>query len=172
MGKAFDNAKLLLSANPTATVNIVGHSLGGWQAAHLAKQLNEVRCGAVDNLITLDPVGDSNRIHSVANIKYRTPKPDAKTWINVRVERPGVLTGFDNWIANFGGQWNPSKNSLPPHYSYTLEASHGDANYLLTSEVYGSDGTGKGFTPWDLLVKHYENLPSDYNYENAPESKR
>lgn len=34
MGKAFDNAKLFLSANLTSTVNVVGHSLGGWQAAH------------------------------------------------------------------------------------------------------------------------------------------
>ena len=57
MGKAFDNAKLFLSDNPTQTVNVVGHSLGGWQAAHLAQQLNEVRCDAMDNLITLDPVG-------------------------------------------------------------------------------------------------------------------
>nr|WP_299040670.1 hypothetical protein [uncultured Psychrobacter sp.] len=61
IGKAFDNTKLFLSGNPTSTVNIVGHSLGGWQAAILAQQLNEVRCDAVDNLITLDPVSTRYR---------------------------------------------------------------------------------------------------------------
>lgn len=149
-------------------MNIVGHSLGGWQAAHLAKQLNEIRCGAVDNLITLDPVGTIYRFKPLGGIKFSTPEPDAKMWVNVRAGSSKKFPGVDNIIANAGGQWDPGKNSLPPHYNYTLAANHGDANYLLKSEVDGADGTGKGFTPWDLLVKHYANLPANYNFENAP----
>lgn len=104
--EALVNAKLFLSVNPTATVNIVGHSLGGWQAAHLAQQLNEVRCGAVDNLITLDPVGTRYRIKPFGGIKLAYPKPTAKTWTNIRAESEGV--SVNDTIADLGGQWDPS----------------------------------------------------------------
>ena len=87
---ALVQAKMFLIANPKAQINIVGHSLGGWQAAHLAEQVNSYQCGSVANLITLDPVGDSNRIHLAANIKYRTAKPIADTWVNIRAELLGT----------------------------------------------------------------------------------
>lgn len=58
------DAKMYLSTqgNENAKINIVGHSLGGWQAAHLAQQLEEWRCGSVGVLATLDPVGSDTAI--------------------------------------------------------------------------------------------------------------
>ena len=164
MGKAFDNTKLFLSANPTAMANIVGHSLGGWQAAHLAQQINTIRCGAMDNLITLDPVGTRARNFGVSiNKEFPTlTAKDYSKWVNVRAEREGIFTGGDNWIANLGGQWDPSAQN--PTFNYELDASHADANGLLTSQI-----AGQTLSPWDLLVNHYANLPADYKFENAPQ---
>ena len=147
-------------------MNIVGHSLGGWQAAHLAQQLNEVRCGAVDNLITLDPVGTRYRIKPFGGIKLAYPKPTAKTWTNIRAESEGV--SVNDTIADLGGQWDPSMQN--PTYNYILPLDHAFANSMLTNKIQNG-GSELGESPWDLLIKHYQNLPTNYNFENAPASK-
>ena len=69
-------------------------------------------------------------------------------------------------IANIGGQWNPSSEN--PTYNYTLALDHAFAYSMLTAKIRNESGESAD-SPWDLLVKHYANLPTDYTFENAPQ---
>ncbi|WP_201587166.1 RHS repeat-associated core domain-containing protein [Psychrobacter sp. HII-4] len=161
---ALTYAKIFLDNNPNSTLNIVGHSLGGWQAAHLAQQINEYRCSSVANLITLDPVGDSVRIHAMANIEWSTPRPEAETWVNIRAEHLNDVSG-NNIVANLGGQWDPTTDDQQPDYNYQLNTDHAFTRTMLTTNIIAHN-----FSPWDLLKRHYQGLPSSYDYENVPET--
>ena len=127
------DAKMYLSTqgNENAKINIVGHSLGGWQAAHLAQQLEEWRCGSVGVVTTLDPVGVRYRYNLAGSINFKTPNPKYKTWVNIRAEAKD--TSINDVIANLGGQWNPS--SLNPTYNYTLEVDHVYARTMFTTKI-------------------------------------
>ena len=92
----------------------MGHSLGGWQAAHLAQRLNEFKCNSVANLITLDPVGTIYSWNPAGSIKFKGPKTTGPNWINIRAESSSFYPGWNNIVANSGGQWNPSSSGLNP----------------------------------------------------------
>lgn len=64
-------------------------------------------------------------------------------------------------IANIGGQWNPSSEN--PTYNYTLALDHAFAYSMLTAKIQNESGE-LADSPWDLLVKHYENLPANYTF--------
>lgn len=83
---------------------IIGHSLGGWNGAHLANYL--INKGyPVNYLVTIDPVGLSGGVRLVADvISDPAPSPAVKTaWINIREIGPG----FDNLVAAAGQRWIP-----------------------------------------------------------------
>lgn len=113
------------------------------------------------NLITLDPVGDSIRIHALANIKYRTPKPVADTWINIRAELLGTTSG-NNIVANLGGQWDPTSYGQEPDYNYQFNTDHAFAQTMITKNIIAHN-----FSPWNLLKKYYQKKPSNFNYESV-----
>lgn len=97
-------------------VYIIGHSLGGWNGAHLSHILSQMNI-AVECLITLDPVGTGNHevtlIHpwiKKAQIYLHEPIPIAKYWFNIQaihihLAKKRISWFLDDWIAWAGGQW-------------------------------------------------------------------
>jgi pimeloyl-ACP methyl ester carboxylesterase len=67
-------------------IYIVGHSLGGWNGAHLSSVLTD-RGYNVRMLITLDPVGQGKMVYGLSNIYKQEPKPKADFWINIRAAK-------------------------------------------------------------------------------------
>ena len=149
--------------NENAKINIVGHSLGGWQAAHLAQQLEEWRCGSVGVVTTLDPVGIRYSYNLAGSINFKTPNPKYKTWVNIRAEAKD--TSINDVIANLGGQWNPS--SLNPTYNYTLEVDHAYAYTMFTTKI-----PNRNLSPRDLINRSYLNNKNIKEYERATDVGR
>ena len=54
---AYKDIVEFINKHPNTQVNIIGHSLGGWNAAGLAEELSKNRICKVNLLITVDPVG-------------------------------------------------------------------------------------------------------------------
>ncbi len=101
-------------------VYIIGHSLGGWNSAHLSAILSD-KGYTVGMLITLDPVG-SGLVQLVSNIYLSTPVPKAKFWINIRAEAKD--TDVSDVIANAGGQWTVKKGA---NLNYIAPIHHANA---------------------------------------------
>ncbi|MDI4498972.1 hypothetical protein E6P70_10180 [Moraxella nonliquefaciens] len=150
------DAKMYLSTqgNENAKISIVGHSLGGWQAAHLAQQLEEWRCGSVGVVTTLDPVGVRYSYNLAGSINFKTPNPKYKTWVNIRAEAKD--TSINDVIANLGGQWDPS--SLNPTYNYTLEVDHAYARTMFTTKI-----PNQNISPIELVNRSYLNNQKKHN---------
>lgn len=128
-------------------VYIVGHSLGGWNGAHLSDVL--VQEGyKVKMLITLDPVGTKVGITAVADIPWKYPKGSAETWINIscspRTKTPkdfyddavgnkrSSSYDFTDLIADSGGQWRPKSG---PTNNVETAANHRDAELIMRTKV-------------------------------------
>lgn len=88
-------------------VYLVGHSLGGWNSAHLSQILSDKGYN-VDMLITLDPVGTGFGVKIIADIYWHTPTPKANYWVNFTAEP--VRYAMEDFVADVGGQWRPKKN--------------------------------------------------------------
>ncbi|MFD1259683.1 alpha/beta hydrolase family protein [Entomomonas asaccharolytica] len=111
---------------------IIGHSLGGWNGAHLASYLvkNDY---PVHYLITIDPVGLGAIVRLISRVITDDP-PSPKTenaWINIKL----IGKGFDNFIAKMGERWIPGfrkpflgsyqpTTALLPTHSYISKVSH------------------------------------------------
>lgn len=109
-------ASLLANIGEKTHVFIIGHSLGGWNGAHLSSILAQLG-KQPDYLVTLDPVGLGN--HDItfmgyfmkqARIYRHPPQPSALHWINIRGHRISMaekqLSGsLEDWVAWAGGQW-------------------------------------------------------------------
>ncbi|MDD1141208.1 alpha/beta hydrolase [Pseudomonas sp. TNT2022 ID233] len=87
----------------SAHVYIVGHSLGGWNGAHLSQILTD-KGYIVKMLVTLDPVGEGVGVALISDIYWSEPTPKAETWINVRAE-PAEMDRTD-FVAWLGGKWD------------------------------------------------------------------
>ncbi|MGY1888081.1 alpha/beta hydrolase [Pseudomonas jessenii] len=87
----------------SAHVYIVGHSLGGWNGAHLSQILTD-KGYIVKMLVTLDPVGEGVMVALISDIYWSEPTPKAETWINVRAE-PDEMDRTDV-VAWVGGKWD------------------------------------------------------------------
>lgn len=130
-------------------VYLVGHSLGGWNAAHLSQILTD-KGYMVEMLITLDPVGSDLIVNGTSEIYFRKPKPKFKFWINIFVDPKDY--SFPDFIADMGVQWIP-KDPLPD-ISHTTGESHQNADYIFT------DKTSNGKSASDIL---YEALKKKIN---------
>lgn len=121
-------------------IYIIGHSLGGWNGAHLSDEL--VKLGyKVKMLITLDPVGTKVGITVVADISWNYPKGSAEKWINISCSPESY--GFSDLVADSGGQWRPKSG---PTYNIETTANHLDAELIMRSKVVGN------LTGLDLLM--------------------
>jgi len=107
-------------------VYIVGHSLGGWNGAHLSSVLTGLGY-TVEMLVTLDPVGEGAMVWSVSNIYRRKPIPLAKFWINIRAN-PTKPDGSDV-IAEMGERWEVQSG---PNMNYIVDVNHYNAKTMFT----------------------------------------
>lgn len=107
-------------------VNIVGHSLGGWNGAHLSDILTQ-KGYIINTLITLDPVGEGGGVTTISDIHLLFPSPKAGFWVYIHTNPENYRA--DDLIADLGGQWFPRKNK--PHVTHTTKYSHGDANDMF-----------------------------------------
>lgn len=121
-------------------VFIIGHSLGGWNGAHLSRILSEEGY-KVKILITLDPVGKGFWVYALSRIYYSKPKPVCDYWINISADP--IEKDPSDWIAGLGEKWQireePDVNvSVQVHHYNTkkmMEATHPNGksikDYLL-----------------------------------------
>ncbi|MBN6076929.1 hydrolase [Aggregatibacter actinomycetemcomitans] len=123
-------------------VYIIGHSLGGWNAAHLSRILKDKGYN-VKMLITLDPVGEGNLVYLFSKI-YRKPElsPKAETWINLRAES-GLEHPSDK-VADFGEQWNITSG---PDINEEIKVIHADARGMFIEKL------STGYSAMDYLFK-------------------
>lgn len=112
-------------------VYIIGHSLGGWNGAHLSQILTD-NGYYVDLLITLDPVGTTLGVALISDIYWEPPKPKSKYWINISTDPKNYE--IDDKIADAGGQWQLSKkdNAQINHIS---KHSHREALAIFKEDI-------------------------------------
>ena len=116
--------------NKNIPIYIVGHSLGGWNSAHLCKRL-------VDNgynirmLVTLDPVGEGILVYVGSDI-YKEPQtnPCAKIWINISCNP--IDEDQSDKVADFGERWFP-KNG--PTIYYESKCSHAEVLKMFMENI-------------------------------------
>jgi len=109
------NGEIILSSNP---IIIIGHSLGGWNGAHLVEKLTKwkklqktkninqysPKGFTIKMLITLDPVGEGLTVGAFSDIYFKTPNVLLKNWINLKYDQ--AWYSFPDFVADLGGQWN------------------------------------------------------------------
>ena len=124
-------------------IYIVGHSLGGWNGAHLSQILADKGYN-VDLLITLDPVGVGSTVTYISDIFWTTPKPKANYWIQISTFPEDYQ--LDDFIADFGEQWRPKKG---PQISDECSCNHGSAGHMFFKPLKNTDISAS-----DMLLHH------------------
>jgi hypothetical protein len=124
-----------------ASIYIIGHSLGGWNAAHLSKILSD-KGYKVKMLITIDPVGMDAIVNGSSKMYWKTPKPKADFWINIFVDPKNY--NFPDFIADMGNQWKPDVNS--PNVFHTTSISHENADGIFIEK------TSTGKSAFDYMI--------------------
>ena len=128
--------------NKDIPIYIVGHSLGGWNSAHLCKRL--VNDGYnIRMLVTLDPVGEGILVYVGSDI-YKEPEtnPCAKTWINISCIP--IDEDQSDKVADFGERWFP-KNG--PTIYYESKCSHAEVLKMFMENIL------QGKSAFDLLIE-------------------
>ena len=122
-------------------IYIIGHSLGGWNSAHLSRKLVD-RGFRVKILITLDPVGEGTLVWLGSNI-YRQPEcePKAEFWINIRAEIKRLT--ISDIVARAGQQWTIEQG---PDLNEVIYTAHCNALHLYRQPL----STGKS-AMWYVL---------------------
>ena len=108
-------------------VYIIGHSLGGWNGAHLSGKLTE-NGYKVHLLITLDPVGEGIGIRSISDIPLKYPRSQAGYWINIEATGKQQL---DDVIARVGNKWEANEADV----SKKCNTNHGSASKMLNDKL-------------------------------------
>lgn len=124
-------------------IYIIGHSLGGWNGAHLS-QILTAKGYNVDLLITLDPVGVGSTVTYISDIYWTIPKPKANYWIHISTFPEDYQ--FDDFIADFGGQWRPKAGM---QINDECSCNHGSAGYMFTKHLKDTDISAS-----DMLLHH------------------
>ncbi|WP_085578096.1 MULTISPECIES: alpha/beta hydrolase [unclassified Pseudomonas] len=129
-----DLAKNILSHIPdiSTAVYIVGHSLGGWNGAHLSSVLTD-KGYKIRMLITLDPVGEGKIVYGISKIYRQIPKPKAEYWINIRAKKIKDRN-FSDRVADFGEQWEVTSG---PDVNGTVDVNHAFANEMFGKQLEG-----------------------------------
>ncbi len=108
-------------------IYIVGHSLGGWNGAHLSSHLSSLGY-SVKMLITLDPVGVGALVGGISNIYPDTPQPSAGLWINILAKSSDA--NLSDWIAGIGEQWRVESG---PNVNSIMDVNHESAGVMYTT---------------------------------------
>lgn len=139
--------KKILTQNPKTQINLVGHSLGGWNAAGLAQELYDKGICRVNCLITIDPVGENLSKTYGAKIYFREPQPNVKKWITITSM---TYNKFEDWIAIVGNRWdNIAKANLSAKSNY----HHGQAHAMFTQKLFERGSKSAS----DILVEELKN---------------
>lgn len=104
-----------------SSIYIVGHSLGGWNGAHLSQILTD-RGYNVEMLITLDPVGEGFLVYLASSIFVSKPNPKAKFWINI-LAAPTKSDQSDS-VAEFGIRWQGTEKA---NINFKMDENHWNA---------------------------------------------
>lgn len=124
-------SNLCRTVGPTDTpIYIIGHSLGGWNGAHLSQILTD-RGYNIEMLITLDPVGDGAMVWAVSDIHYKLPTPKANFWINISASPDD--NDISDLIADIGERWIPEKG---PNINYITKANHANIPQMFKESIY------------------------------------
>lgn len=112
-------------------VYIIGHSFGGWNAAHLCRRLADGGCN-VRMLVTLDPVG-GGLVSRIGHGLYARPEvaPHAAFWVNVSCRPQGG--NVSDVVASLGRRWYPQAG---PDVYYESPRSHADVQAMFTEAVW------------------------------------
>ncbi|WP_122412559.1 alpha/beta hydrolase [Pseudomonas viridiflava] len=113
----------------SSPVYIVGHSLGGWNGAHLSRILSD-KGYKIALLITLDPVGKGSLVWLGSDIYYSEPTPVAEMWINIRAH-PDKPDASDH-VANFGERWSVGQG---PNINATVNLNHAFAGHMMVALI-------------------------------------
>lgn len=120
-----------LKGDKTVYIAIVGHSLGGWNGAHLTSILKE-RGYSVKVLVTLDPVGGGTGVWMMSDIYFTTPKPASDYWINI-LASPKENDASDT-VASLGERWIMSSG---PAINEAVDANHRQAGVMFGAQLQG-----------------------------------
>ncbi|WP_150540230.1 hydrolase [Actinobacillus vicugnae] len=139
---------ILLKIQPQDLIYIIGHSLGGWNAAHLSHQLTD-RGYRVRLLATLDPVGEGKLVWLGSNIhKLPQSQPNADFWINIRAETQATYD-LSDIVARLGQQWHLTNE---PDLNQQLNIHHANVQRMLSTKLH----TGKSIL--DYLIESLQQL--------------
>jgi len=120
-----------LKGDKSIYISIVGHSLGGWNGAHLTAILKE-QGFTVKSLVTLDPVGGGLGVWLISDIYATTPKPGAEYWINI-LAAPAKPNQSDD-VAEMGERWVMSSG---PDINKAVDTNHEDAGVMFKARILG-----------------------------------
>lgn len=126
-----DIQKNVLSLIPykSCPIFIVGHSLGGWNGAHLSSVMSgwgyEIKM-----LVTLDPVGEGTLVWLGSDIYGDKPTPVANYWINIKAV-PSRPDQSDS-VADFGEKWQINSG---PDINVNMNTNHANASAMFLSPI-------------------------------------
>lgn len=126
-----DIQKNVLSLIPykSCPIFIVGHSLGGWNGAHLSSVMSgwgyEIKM-----LVTLDPVGEGTLVWLGSDIYGDKPTPVANYWINIKAV-PSRPDQSDS-VADFGEKWQINSG---PDINVNMNMNHANASAMFLSPI-------------------------------------
>ncbi|EMG0736309.1 hypothetical protein V3F60_004063 [Salmonella enterica] len=131
MAKGDSDIKIIKDLIPDreTSVYIIGHSLGGWNGAHLSQILTDDGYN-IAMLVTLDPVGEGFLVWLGSDIYFSEPEPKAKKWINIRAA-PSSPDGSDD-VADFGERWIVTSG---PNVNETIDENHRFADRIFFKEL-------------------------------------
>ena len=124
-----DNVISKIPNKDKTAIYIIGHSLGGWNGAHLSQILTDKGYN-VDLLITLDPVGTGADVKLVSDIYWTEPKPKTNYWIHISTFPENYRA--DDFIADYGGQWRPKSGM---QINDECSCNHGSAGFMFTKNL-------------------------------------
>ena len=133
--EAFDNNPLynekVLDRIPSKQIPIyiLGHSLGGWNGAHLSQILTD-KGYKVKMLITLDPVGEGYLVYLASTLYRKIPKPKADFWINIHAS-PTKPDSSDD-VAEFGERWIINNG---PDINISMDINHWNAEDMFKNII-------------------------------------
>ena len=128
----FDH-NIIKNISKDSLIFIIGHSLGGWNGAHLSQILTD-KGYKVEMLITLDPVGINLSKTATVPIYFTIPSPKCKFWINV-LAAPTKPDDSDT-VANLGGRWIIM--SEKPNINVKLNVNHANSDSMFTNKIFNN----------------------------------
>ena len=147
MDRLFQTIHALCKQKPGCKIRLIGHSLGGWQAAKMTSRLAQIGI-PTSLLITIDPVGISYFMNFPGN-ETGLPRPVAAVWVNLLAEHT-IEYALDDGVADAGVRWKPARDNglkSPPTFDIGTPYSHADVWQMM---VFPGQA---GISAWQLLTR-------------------